>query len=153
MRIPYHIYPKLLLGLLLLVTALPTQAQELRWNSFEDALVIAQQEERLILVDVWAPWCGWCHKMKKETYPRLPQNLAQKFVFTRLNRDDHDAEHKYKGEKLSSMQLAQKINAQSVPAVVILSSDGNYLAHISGFVSSEKLQEVLLQMQQFTSLR
>lgn len=154
MQKTFFTYCGLLLGLLLLSgIATSAQAQELDWYSFEDALDIARQTERPVLVDIWAPWCGWCHKMQKESYPKLPNELAQEFVLTRLNRDDHETEHKYKGQKLSSMRLAQKLKAQTVPTVVILSADGNYLFHISGFLSTEKLRSVLLQIQQFTSLR
>lgn len=131
-----------------------SSAQEpINWQSFEDAIAIAEENNQPILVDIWAPWCGWCHKMKKETYPQLPNNLARKFVFTRLNRDDHQAEHSYKGQTLSSLKLSQKLNAQSVPTVVILSSDGHYLFHISGFVSTKELERVLLKIKQFTSRR
>lgn len=149
MQKAYLKYYVLLIGLLLFSTSV--QAQELKWHSFDDALVIAQQTERPILVDVWAPWCGWCHKMKKESYPQLPKELVQQFVLTRLNRDDHETEYQYKGQKLTSLRLAQKLNAQTVPTVVILSADGNYLFHVSGFLTKEKLQAVLLQIQQFTS--
>lgn len=133
------------------VTTNSLAQQPVNWQSFEDAIAIADESNQPILVDVWAPWCGWCHKMKKETYPQLPNNLARKFVFTRLNRDDHKTEHPYKGQKLSSLKLAQKLNAQSVPTVVILTADGNYLFHISGFLSAEKLESVLLKVRQFTS--
>lgn len=140
-----------LLGMLLLTSS--TQAQELEWHSFEDALAIAEETERPIVVDVWAPWCGWCHKMQKETYPALSKELTQQFVFTRLNRDDHETEYQYQGQKLISMRLAQKLNAQTVPTIIVLSANGNYRFHLSGFLTSEKLRSVLLQTQQFTSRR
>lgn len=118
-------------------------AQNPVWHSFEEALERADTANRPILVDVWAPWCGWCHKMKQEVYPELASKLNDQFVNTRLNRDDHDEIHRYKEKKYNSFRLARKLNAESVPTIVFLSSDGDYLLHLSGFIEAEELHPVL----------
>jgi thioredoxin-related protein len=135
---------------ILLGVAATLSAQQPNWEPFEKALASAETTNKLILVDVWAPWCGWCHKMKKETYPRLPKVLRKVFVFSRLNRDDHDTEHNYRGQRRSEMQLAKQLNAQTVPTVIILSANGKYLFHLSGYLSAKKLGKVLRQTQQAT---
>src|SRR5699024_9780808 len=96
-----------------------------------------------ILVDVWAPWCGWCRKMKKEVYPELASTLNEHFVLTKLNRDDNRTTYRYKGRKLTAMRLAQHLKADGVPAIVLLNEKGEYLTHISGYVESEDLKPVL----------
>lgn len=136
---------------LLLGIAVISSAQQPNWQSFEGALTTAQENNKLVVVDIWAPWCGWCHKMKKESYPALPDKLTEQFVFTRLNRDDHETDHLYKEKSLSSMQLAQRLNAQTVPTVVVLSPSGDYLYHIAGFLDRERLQSMLLKTLQVTS--
>lgn len=145
-------YPLVLLSLIisLIIFSADFSSAQQNWRSFEDAQEAARQSDRLIVVDVWAPWCGWCHKMKQETYPNLSRKLEQHFVFTRLNKDNRDTKYSYKGQKLNEMQLAKQLNAQTIPAVVILSSDGDYLFHISGFLTAQKLEKILLQTK-FTS--
>lgn len=118
-------------------------AQELNWHSFDEALMEADITDQPVLVDVGAPWCGWCHKMKKEVYPSLAPELRNQFVVTRLNRDNHTETYHYKGEKLTSHRLAQKLNAETVPTVIILTSSGDYLLHLSGFVEAQELRPVL----------
>lgn len=135
----------LLVTLILLgaITISKLNAQELTWHSFEKALTLADTADLPVLVDIGAPWCGWCHKMKQEVYPSLASELQDRFVTTRLNRDDHEKVHRYKGERLTSLRLAQELNANTVPTIVFLTSDGNYLLHLSGFIEAKELQPVL----------
>jgi thioredoxin-related protein len=62
---------------------------------------------------------------------------------TRLNREDHEEKHRYKGQNITSFRLAQKLNSETVPTIVFLTSDGNYLLHLSGFVEAKELRPVL----------
>ncbi len=118
-------------------------AQELDWQPFEEALAEAEQQQKPVLVDVWAPWCGWCHKMKREVYPALAPQLTGRFVLTRLNRDDGETTHRYQGHVLTSTRLAQELKARGVPTVVLLAPGGDYLLHVSGFVEADQLRPVL----------
>lgn len=128
---------------MLITTPLSAQEKELNWNSFEKAVERAKEQGKPILVDVWAPWCGWCKKMQKEVYPELALKLNEDFILTRLNRDDHETRKKFQQVSYTPLRLAQKFKVQNVPAVVLLSPDGEYLFHISGFVEAEKLEEIL----------
>ncbi|HBQ58357.1 MAG TPA: hypothetical protein DD671_01710 [Balneolaceae bacterium] len=122
---------------------LSAQEKELNWNSFEKAIELAKEQEKPIFVDVWAPWCGWCKKMEKGVYPELVATLNEDFILTRLNRDDNESRKQYQQFSLTPLRLAQKFNVQNVPAVVLLSPEGEYLFHISGFTEADKLGEIL----------
>lgn len=123
--------------------SLHAQTTELKWHSFEQALKLAEEEGKPIMVDVWAPWCGWCKKMKKEVYPELSAALNKDFVLTRLNRDDNEDKKTYQQYRITPLRLAQKFGVQNVPATVFLTSGGEYLFHISGFMEADELKEIL----------
>lgn len=119
------------------------QENKLEWKPFEEAIEIGRKEQKPILIDIWAPWCGWCKKMQKEVYPELSVVLIDDFVLTRLNRDDNESRRMFQGFSLTPLRLAQKLNVQTVPAVVFLSPEGEYLFHISGFTDQKKMKEFL----------
>jgi thioredoxin-related protein len=84
--------------------------------------------------------------MQKEVYPNLPINLSNKFIWTRLNRDDHESNIQFNSQTFTPFRVTQKLNVQSVPALVVLSPQGEYMFHISGFIETQKLSAVLEQV-------
>ncbi len=142
-----HPWFKCLLAYLLLVgghlSATAQSKEEIEWQPFDTAIEIADSSNRPILIHIWAPWCGWCQKMEKEVYPMLTPELSDNFIITRINRDDHETMHEYKGEKLTSFRLAQKLTAESVPTIIFLSSNGDYLLRLPGFIEADNLYPVL----------
>lgn len=134
----------LLLGLWIgSLSVSPAFSQNLDWYNFDKALAMTDTTSRHVLVDVSAPWCGWCLKMKKEVYPALNSILSHHFILTRLNRDDNSTTHRYQGNRFTSTRLAQHFNIQEVPAIILLSPRGEYLMHIRGFVEADTLKPLL----------
>ncbi len=118
--------------------------QELEWQAFGEALSEADTSGHPVLVHVYAPWCGWCRKMETDVYPSDGvRDCLDQFVRTRLNRDDNETTHVYRGRRLTSYRLATMLRADAVPTVVLLASDGRYLLHLPGFVEPRLLQTVL----------
>lgn len=135
----------LLGGLLVAGSAEQALGQQLEWRGFEEALATADSTGRFVMVAVYAPWCGWCHKMKNDVYPsaEVRRCLAEDFVVTRLNRDDTDTSYRYQGRRLSPRELAATLRADGVPTTVLLSPRGEYVLHLSGFIEADRLQSVL----------
>ena len=46
----------------------------------------AKEAKQLIFVDLFADWCGWCHRMEQEVFPSAAfQSATDQMVLLRLN--------------------------------------------------------------------
>lgn len=135
----------ILMGLLFVVGTGSVRGQALEWREFDEAMSVADSTTRFVMVSVFAPWCGWCRKMKAEVYTSTGVRacLAGKFVLTQLNREDTDTRYRYNGRRVTPRQLASTFRAEEVPTTVILSPAGEYLFHLSGYVNAESLRLII----------
>src|SRR6056297_2237383 len=77
------------LTILIIAITLPafSQKDKVQWYSFEKAVELNKKEPKKILVDVYTDWCGWCKKMKKNTFnhPEIAKYINENFYPVRFN--------------------------------------------------------------------
>src|SRR5690349_18588878 len=58
-----------------------------QWLDFESGFAKAKKEHKILLVDVYTDWCGYCKVMDRETYTNdtVIRTLKQHFVTVKLN--------------------------------------------------------------------
>jgi hypothetical protein len=100
--------------------------QEVRWHAWgDDAFRLAREQGKLILLDVGATWCHWCHVMDRETYEddEVSRLLNERFIPVRVDRDrlpDVDA-HYQRAAPLAGG------GGNGWPLTVVLAPDGDVL--------------------------
>nr|MBP7512354.1 DUF255 domain-containing protein [Bacteroidia bacterium] len=64
-----------------------TKDDELKWYKWNEGYPVAQKDGKLILVDAYTDWCGWCKKMDRDTYsnPDIIKKLNKHFVVIKFN--------------------------------------------------------------------
>jgi thioredoxin 2 len=77
----------------------------------------AASTKRLVLVDLWAPWCGPC-VMVAPILEKLSQEFSGSLKVVKVNVDE-------------SPRIAQKYNARSIPMLLFM-SDGELVDTVIG---------------------
>ena len=91
------------------------------------ALDIAKAEGKLIIVDVYTDWCGWCKKMDKTVYadPAVVA-LSRRQVFVKLNAEDRD----------QGQGFARQMGVSGYPTTIILDGQSRVLQLAEGYIAS-----------------
>lgn len=76
-----------IIALLVFGTGLASAQDEVKWYSIEEAIQLASQEPRVLVIDVYTDWCGWCKRMDKETFadPAVAEVLNKHFYPVKLD--------------------------------------------------------------------
>ena len=85
------------LFVLLMITALfssfaPSEGDGLKWYAWNEGYPLAQKKKKIVLVDAYTDWCGWCKKMDRDTYTNAEviRKLNEHFVVIKFNPELRD---------------------------------------------------------------
>jgi thioredoxin-related protein len=93
-------------------------------KTFAEAQKKARAGNQLIFVDLFADWCGWCHRMEQEVFPSQAfQDATDKMVLLRLNTED--------GKE--GTEIARQFQATSLPMFLVLTGDRELAGVIRGY--------------------
>jgi uncharacterized protein len=99
------------------------------WQDWSSAVFArAAAENRLVLLDLGAVWCHWCHVMEETTYqhPRVLELLRDHFVAVRVDQD-------------ARPDLANRYEDYGWPATILFDASGRELAKFSGYIEPPRM--------------
>ena len=103
----------------------------LEWLSIDEARSVAVKQRKPIFMDIYAPWCGPCKNLDKETWADSSvQAAASRFVCIKVNVDE-------------DRQTAAKYGADAIPLVVVLGPDGSEITRNVGFIGPAEMLSVI----------
>lgn len=111
----------------------PVTTRAIEWAPWERATFVrAQREQRVILVNVVATWCHWCHVMEETTYrdPEVAALLAAHFVTVRVDSD-------------ARPDVAERYREWGWPATAFLSPDARPVLELRGYRNPRAFAELL----------
>jgi thiol:disulfide interchange protein len=99
---------------------------------FSAALSRAKKENRLVMVDFYTDWCGYCKKLDKETYSDARVADALRDVISiRVNAE--------KGGEA----VAEQYRVRGFPTVIFVSSSGEVVRKVEGYVEADEMLKIV----------
>lgn len=106
------------------------------WAAWEpESFARAKAEDRIILINVVASWCHWCHVMDEETYadPEIAALLAEHFVTIRVDSD-------------ARPDVAERYREWGWPATAFLTPDAQQVLALRGYKHRDKFEALLREL-------
>lgn len=116
--------------LVVALTLAPQFTEAAKWHdSVAKAQAEAKQGNKLILVDMFADWCGWCHRMEREVFPsEVFQGVSKNFALLRLDTED--------GKE--GTKVATEFGVTSLPTFLLLTPDMGVAGFIRGYSPADQ---------------
>jgi thiol:disulfide interchange protein len=101
-------------------------------GGFDEALARARAERRLLLVDVYTDWCGWCKKLDREVFADGRVGAAAKdLVAVKVNAE--------KGGE----EIARRYRVRGYPTILFLDGAGSVVERIDGYVDAGEMVKIV----------
>ncbi len=73
-------------------TVQAAQTETVKWYSIQEAVQLASEEPRVLVIDVYTDWCGWCKRMDATTFsdPAVAELMNKHFYPVKLNAEGKD---------------------------------------------------------------
>jgi thioredoxin-related protein len=102
-----------------------------RWHQdLATARQLARREGQLLVVDLYADWCGWCKALERLVFeqPKFQRRAEEDFVLLRVDTDDD-------GE---GTLLKRAYGADTLPTVLLLDPEMAEIGRVTGFAPLEE---------------
>lgn len=135
---------KLLILTLLFSTTVFAGENKLDWITFEEAVAASKKNPKLMLIDVYTDWCGWCKRMDNTTFKDsvMVKFLNDNFYCVKLNAEQKE-DIKFGKDTMVYIQSGKKgvhelalrlLDGQlGYPAFVILGKKFNRIKIVKGY--------------------
>lgn len=110
----------------------------------EEALKLASETGKKILVDVFAEWCPYCQKMHSDVYTdeNVLEAITDYYIWVRINVES-DEKVDYHGNEMTEAEFASALENRSVPTTYFLDSEGSILGSQPGFIDASMFSSLL----------
>jgi len=120
----------------------------IKWMDFNSGYDLAKKKNKVMLVDVYTDWCGWCKRMDRDTYEHseIYPVVTKDFVAIKFNPEVTDVMYSFEGRKYNGSDLAGLIsnyNLTGYPTTIFIYPKEKKSEVIAGYKNAEQMKVVL----------
>lgn len=126
----------------------PVATDEIQWISWDEAVASNEQKPKMLFIDVYTDWCGWCKVMDRQTFtdPQVIEHINKNYYAVKFNAEKEDPVN-FRGQEFKVVEGGRRgihtlayalLEGQlSYPSYVYLNSDFQRLNVSKGFKPAE----------------
>ena len=149
-----------ILLLVLFISTITIQAQEINWLSIDEAIELQKQNPKKIMIDVYTNWCGPCKALDRNTFhnKEVVDYVNENYYAVKFNAEGDDVIN-YKGTKYSnpkydparakdrnySHEFSNFMGITAFPTIVFMDEKAEMIIPLKGYRTPQQL-ELYLKM-------
>lgn len=120
------------------------QSQSLNPMDLDRALEYAAQNNKKVLIDVYAEWCPYCEKMHNEVYtePDVIDTVNEYYYLVKINIESEEPVN-YLGRQMTERDFSSFLNSSSLPTTFFMKPDGDLLGMQPGLLPADVFEDLL----------
>lgn len=124
------------------------QNDKITWYSFDEVVEKVENDPKMVLIDVYTDWCGWCKKMDKDTFTdqEVVNFVNQHFYAVKLNAEDKKKKFEFRGKEYSEETMARAMRVSSYPNFVIMDAAMENITQLRGYKEPQPFVEALASL-------
>ena len=110
-------------------TAVDSNLTEIAWikEDYKQALAKADEDGKILMIDVYTEWCGPCKMLDKDTFPQKDVvDKSANFVTLKLD-----------AEKGQGPDVAKEFKVEGFPTILFVDGKGKLVHSVLGFVDAK----------------
>lgn len=109
-----------------------SSTESVKWTSYNEGMLAAENEGKKIFLSFYADWCTFCAKMDKETFkePAIAAYLNQHFISIRVDTE-------------KEADIARKHFVRGLPMTWFMEPDGEKISSLPGYIPPEMFIQIL----------
>lgn len=140
-----------LFSCLLILMAFKGDNSDVDWYGWNEGYPKGIEEDKIILVDAYTDWCGWCKKMDKTTYSNeeVVQVIEENFIPIKFNPEEKNKTYKIDGNEVKGQKLFQILTQgkrAGFPTTFFLFPESRTIRMVSGYKGPQDFKKVLNNM-------
>ena len=148
---------------LAIIISFGLNAQKVNWMSWDEAVEANKQNPKLIFVDVYTDWCGWCKKMDASTFgnPVIAKYMSENYYAVKFNGEGTEPvtynnftytnpnyQPERKGRNAQHF-FADALKINAYPSLVFFTETGAVIQAIPGYRTETDFLKIFLERKDY----